>query len=242
MALVVLASLHGAPGTTTLAVALGAAWARGAALLVEADPSGGVLAARFGLSVDPGLTSLAGRARRGLDATDVDDAAHVLPGGLAVVVADPGAEVTSAALEAGGRILGTALAGHPGDVLVDAGRLVPGSPAHALLDQATLLVLVCRPRVDELAVVARRLPSLADRRDTVVAVVGERPYRSDEVAAVLGVDVVGVVADDPKAAAALGGRAGSSQRSGLLKSAETVATRLAERLGQRAADPWWADA
>jgi MinD-like ATPase involved in chromosome partitioning or flagellar assembly len=63
--LVALASNRGSPGCTTTALALATAWppARGAPLLVEADPDGGVLAARIGLGIKPGLIVLCGRAR-----------------------------------------------------------------------------------------------------------------------------------------------------------------------------------
>src|SRR5690242_8429859 len=47
-------------GVSTLTLAVAARWPRpGAALLVEADPAGGDLAARFGFRPAPGLTSAA---------------------------------------------------------------------------------------------------------------------------------------------------------------------------------------
>ncbi len=47
--LVVVASVSGAPGVSCTALGLTALWPGHPALLVEADPSGGVLAARFHL-------------------------------------------------------------------------------------------------------------------------------------------------------------------------------------------------
>ncbi len=54
--LIAVCSLKGSPGVTTWALALAACWPRPAsAVLVECDPSGGSLAARFGLAPAPGL-------------------------------------------------------------------------------------------------------------------------------------------------------------------------------------------
>jgi MinD-like ATPase involved in chromosome partitioning or flagellar assembly len=64
MSVLALASAKGAPGVTTAAVALGAVWPR-RVLLVEGDPAGGDLAARFHLPPEPNLVSLGMVARRG---------------------------------------------------------------------------------------------------------------------------------------------------------------------------------
>ena len=65
MSLFCLCSAHGAPGVTTTALTLAGVWPKNRqCLLVEADPSGGVVAARFGLQDSPGLASLAAAARR----------------------------------------------------------------------------------------------------------------------------------------------------------------------------------
>src|SRR5437763_930180 len=58
-------------GVSTLALAVAARWPQpGAALLVEADPAGGDLAARFGLRPAPGLTSAAAAGRGQRDRGD----------------------------------------------------------------------------------------------------------------------------------------------------------------------------
>ena len=65
MTVVALASLKSSPGTTTAALALCQVWPSvRRALLIEADPGGGVIAARMGDSPDPGLITLAAAARR----------------------------------------------------------------------------------------------------------------------------------------------------------------------------------
>ena len=162
MALVAFGANRSAPGVTTAVLALGAVWARDGRqpLVVEADPDGGVLVARFGLNAHPNLTELAGRSRAGLRPTDAWDHAQALPGGLNAVVAHPSAEQTHAALRAGAARIGEHLAGldHT-DVLLDAGHLGPASPSLALLDSAALTVLVLRPRLDEITALAQRLPA-----------------------------------------------------------------------------------
>ncbi len=57
MKIVTLASVRGAPGVTTAALMLASTLPE--AVLVEADLDGGVLAIRYGLGREPGLTTLA---------------------------------------------------------------------------------------------------------------------------------------------------------------------------------------
>ena len=126
MALLALASNRGSPGCTTTALALAAAWplARGAPLLVEADPDGGVLAARCGLGIKPGLIELCGRARVALTDDDVWSFAQELPCGVPVLVGHPAAEPCHAALRSAGAQLADYLAAMPErDAIVDVGRL-----------------------------------------------------------------------------------------------------------------------
>src|SRR5262249_61331290 len=73
--LIAVASVKGAPGVTTLALGLAALWPELGAVLVECDPDGGDLAARFGHHPDPGLASLAAAARTGSRAVPL--AGHV---------------------------------------------------------------------------------------------------------------------------------------------------------------------
>jgi hypothetical protein len=235
MALVVLGTARSSPGVTTAVLALGAVWSRAGRepLVVEADPDGGVLAARYGLSAHPNLTELAGRTRAGLRPMDAWDHAQMLSGGLGVVVAHPSAEQTHAALRTGAAQIGEHLdMVDRTDVLVDAGRLSPSSPALALVESASLVVVVLRPRLDEISALSHRLLALQGAAEVRILLVGEHPYRAAEVEANLGVEVVGVLADDPKGAAAVGGRRGIRRigTSTLLRSAVPVAAALAARL------------
>jgi hypothetical protein len=98
--LLVLASVKGAPGVSTAARALAAAWpAARSPVLLELDPSGGDLIVDFGLDAEPGLMSLAAAARRGPRLGLAREHAQRLPGGLLVVPAPSGAEQAAAAVD-----------------------------------------------------------------------------------------------------------------------------------------------
>ncbi len=243
MALVVLGANRSSPGVTTACLALAAAWARPGRqpLLVEADPDGGVLAARYELAARPNLTELAGRSRAGLRPHDAWDHAQTLPGGLPVLVAHPSAEQTQAALRTAAARLGEHFAMiERTDVLVDAGRLTPGSPVLPLLEWAALLLIVVRPRVDEMAALAQRLPNLRALAPIELVLVGRRPYGPAEVAETLGVEVAGVLADDTRASAVItdgSRRRWRPRRSALLQSTDAITRHLAARLDAIEATP-----
>ena len=241
MALVVLGANRSSPGVTTVALVLGAVWSRPGRqpLVVEADPDGGVLAARYGLATHPNLTELAGRTRAGLRPTDAWDHAQQLPGGLSAVVAHPSADQTHAALRTGASRIAEHLArlDHT-DVLVDAGHLGPSSPSLLLLEWASVIVVVVRPRLDEVTALSQRLPALRDHGRVAALVVGDRPYGHAELASTLGIEVLGVLADDAAAASAIDG-SGSGRRwrrSALVRSGQRAAKALAARLDAQEAE------
>jgi hypothetical protein len=242
MSIVAIGSLRGSPGATTMAVALASVWARRerGALVVEADPDGGVLAARSGLGHHPCLTDLAVRARSGFDRDGIWELAQTLPGGP-VIVGHPSADQCHATLRTGAGRLGGLLASIPGhDALVDVGRLRPGSPALGLVEAAALTLLVLRPRLEDVDVAAQRLPSLNTDGNVGIVVVGDRPYGADAVQDALGVAVLGVMPVDVRGAEALGGAAGTGRRPrglALLRAASALAHDLAVRLDRAEAAP-----
>lgn len=241
MTVVALGSVKASPGVTTAAVALAAVWPQGSpVMLVEADPDGGVMASRHGLQETPGMSTLAAEARHRM--ADGLLSAHLqrLPGGLPLLVgpADPG-EATRT-LSAVADRLAAVLAETDGDVLVDVGRLRSPGPAVALVAAADIVLVVARPRLDELRPLARRLPRVHRESGGHVGLllVGERPYPSGEVARVLDAPVVGVLPEDTAAAEALNGMQGGARRlrrSLLLRTAREVADRLAGTDRSRAA-------
>ncbi len=247
MSLIAIGSVRGAPGATTLAIALAAVWDRAGRLpfLLEADPDGGVLAARFGLGHRPSLTDLGVRARSSIQADDLWQAAQAVPtpgdgGAIPVVVAHPSSDQCQATLRTVGSRLGALLESMPEhDVLADVGRLRPGSPALGLVEEASLVLLVLRPRLEEVDAVAQRVASLNERRSVRLVLVGERPYPPGEVASVLGVKVLGIVADDPRSAAPLRGDGAGHGigRLPLLRSARALAGHVVAYLDDAGAAP-----
>lgn len=209
MTVVAVCSLSGAPGVTSLATAMAAAWPSGVLtvpVLVEADASGGDVAAWHGLEPDSvGLVSLAAASRTpapgGSCSTEPGESvssgsrdpvlrhALELPGGLRVVAApsDP--------LEAGRAV--EALARNPRllksgrATVVDVGRAVPGSAGATLLRHADTVVVLSQAgqveQAERLRVCAPALASL--RQDGVrvgLAITGACPHTDGEVSQVAG--------------------------------------------------------
>ena len=231
---VAFAAARSSPGVTTAMLACASVWP-GRVLLVEASEDGGALAARFGLPVEPGLTTLAAASRH---TTNGDESAGLLAEHVQPL---PGTDridalVGPASLEPAQALLRTAAARLAGlleeadtDVLIDAGRLSATPLAGPLLASADRLLLVVRPRVEELTALAHRLPHLTGLGPTPqVLLVGQRPYGPGEVADTLGVPVAGVLTHDPAAADGLAasGPVRRLARSPLLRTAHGIVDEL----------------
>ena len=226
-------SARSAPGVTTAVLACASVW-RGRVLVVEAAEDGGVAAARFGLAVEPGLTTLAAALRTSSDPTLLWDHVQPLPGTdgrVQVLVAPSSAEPAHAAWRAAADRVGELLATQPDEVtvLIDVGRLPVQPVTGAVVSCADRLLLVVRPRLEDLHTALARLPVLRALGPPVeLLLVGERPYGPDEVASTLRCPVAGVVADDRRAADALAGLSSARRldRSPLVRSAAVVVDRL----------------
>jgi hypothetical protein len=212
--------------------------------VVEADPAGGDLAARYRLSVTPGLMSLAAAARRSTDPDLVSEHAQVLPGGLPVVVGPTRADQARAALTAmagadsGGGVLGS-FTGR-GDVVavVDCGRLHPDTPLAGVVAAADQLLIVARPHADALAHVADLIAVrgagvggdvLAGAAHTRLLLVGHG-YSPPEVEREVGLAVAGTIPWDPRTAAAVSGHGTRvpRARARLVRAATRLAAELAD--------------
>ncbi|MFG1952480.1 hypothetical protein [Micromonospora sp. NPDC048830] len=206
--LVVVASVSGAAGVSTAALGLAALWPGRPGLLVEADPCGGVVAARFGLAQEPGLAALAAAARHGEPPGGAAPFVQLLPLGLHALVG-PGAAETAAGAVSVLAAQPEAVAGLAPAVVVDAGRLYPNSPAHGLLRRADALLLVTSGTTEYIDHLDTRLAAL---RATVpsgsvgVAVAGKCSYQPQEISGRLGVPVWAHLPTDRWGAAVLCGR------------------------------------
>lgn len=218
MTVVALCSVKGSPGVTTTACLLGAAWpGSGRVVLVEADPSGGDCAARFGLSARVGWTSLSAATRRGGAPLVLESHLQVLPGGLPVLVGARGDERRSPASDEGMVVRPDGAAGSrpdPGLTLVDLGRWTADDPVtQAWMEIAdTTLVLV---RGDRASAV-----TLRDRCDRLLAQSGDRlglvsvggSYSATDLARFAGMQPFGELPDDPAAAAVATGSSTGGRR------------------------------
>jgi Mrp family chromosome partitioning ATPase len=224
--LLAVTSAKHAPGVTTTALALAvAAGPLPASLIVEADPDGGDLAARCEVAVEPGLGSLAASGRHG---TPVDLADHVqpLPAGPFTLLAPPSPALTRSALAALGGRLADALGAWPGTVIIDCGRWDPNGPAVPLAAVADTLAVVLRPTVEGVEHVRARLDDLhsAGAARLAALLVGDRPYGASEVAAALGIPVVGTLPFDTRGAGALERRllGAETRRSTIVRAARSA--------------------
>jgi hypothetical protein len=231
MTVVALTSAKHAPGVTTLALALTSAWAdTGPALLVEADPAGGDVAARVGLPLEPGLVSLAAAARRPTVLLDLDAHSQALPAGGEAVLAPSSPEQAVTALGSVADRLAAALGTAARPVVVDCGRWLKGSPSRPLLTRADWVLVVMRPTVEDVEHIRVRRSALEADVGSRLAVIllGERPYGAADVEATLGVPVLGAVPLDRRGADAVVGRSrpGTARRSALVRSARSFLDRI----------------
>jgi len=224
----------GAPGATTLTTLLAWCWPdRGRPrVVVEADPEGGVLAARWhdvvGITHEPGLLSLAA-ARDGSPEERLHRHAQAVHEGLELVAGPPGPAQAEACLRALGAPAARAIADV--EVFVDCGRLHPGSPALPWAQAAGRTLVVVRPQLDQVI----GLRGIGDRLhgvgvEAALVCVGDRPFDPVEVAAHADLPLLGVVPVDPAAAVALTERGlidRRLRRSRLVRAVERLAVLLA---------------
>ncbi|GAB3474729.1 hypothetical protein [Nocardiopsis coralliicola] len=213
---IVLFSLAGAPGTTTLSTALAAAWPEEVpTLLVEADASGGDVAAWHRMAASPGLVELAAASR----STDIPAGSDVmagctqlLPGGQRVCPApSSGAQAGAAVDLLAGRPEVLRAAADP-IVVVDAGRLAPRSAAARLAAAADAAVLVVSDDLGQLRRARDALPGLhAGIARLGLAVVGGRES-SGEIVEALDTPVWARIPHDGRGAGVVRGESAPSRR------------------------------
>lgn len=246
MTVIALASAKGSPGATMAGLALASVWPR-EVVLADVDPAGGDLIWRSrtpsGDPLDPdrGLLSLGAAARRGAAETTL--ASHLQDSSLGrqVLVGVSSPEQLTG-LGAVWSQLSAVFDAHSTDVLVDCGRVVPGSPALPVLLKSDVVLFVTRPDLAGIAHLRERLRSLSaplrlgQAGGTLVAIALATSYRDTRTVADLQrlldserlfARVLGIVADDPKAARLLSSeRIGDPRRTLLGRSARSLADQL----------------
>jgi hypothetical protein len=233
----VVAGRKGSPGATTVAALLAQLWPGDdqPRYLIEADPDGGVLGARWhgalGTTHEPGLLTLAA-ARDGSPSERLQRNAQRVSAGLALVAGPPAPAQADASLRALGDAAPRALGESPIPCIVDAGRLHAGSVAMAWARPARRVLFVVRPRLeDAVALRAVSEPLAATGLPLGLVCIGHRPFHPLEVAEQSGLPLLGVVPDEAASArhvadGRLDGR--PLRRSRLGRAGAELATRLAE--------------
>ncbi len=233
MSIVAVTSTRTSPGVTSLCVGLSWSWARRALrpLLVEADPAGGVLGLRFGRSGPLSLQTLRADARRGINA-EVVHRNSVDLGEMDGLLAPTDPVVATRTLERTAGVLADELVELDAATIVDLGRLTERSPSLPLAAAASEVLVVTRPRVEDVQSLLYGIRELrASNCSVSLVVVGDRPHEPAEVARLADVPLAGVVADDPAVSSAFTGgryRSGRLRRSTLWRSVDALGAQLLE--------------
>ena len=248
MALIAFASAKGSPGVSVTVAGLAQLWPR-PAVVADLDPAGGDTGLRYRagngdpLNPSTGLLSLGAAVRSGQRA-NLEDHLQTTAGGMRTLVG-----VTTP-----GQVLGlgpawqhialTLRRAREYDVLADCGRLTPGSPAMAVIDQADAVVLVSGGELEDIAHLRERLRGLQaslhlgaiDATPTGIAMVtGASDARglsdAEQLLASAGLPVraLGVIAEDRRAADALRTESGRNiRRSVLVRSLTDLSVRITD--------------
>jgi len=244
--LYVLAAAKGSPGVTTSSVLLASIWP-GEPILADLDPAGGDIALRYrdssGVPLDPdrGLLSLGAAVRRGIAEVQLSDHVQQIAGGLEVLTGVSSPDQVQG-LGPTWQHLARSLRSVPGrDVIADCGRLTPGAATMPVLQSADAVLMLARPTIEGLSHLRELIRGLADLLhlggyDAVpVGVALITSYRDAGTArdvqsildqAGLPASVLGILAEDYKAAAAI--RSGDSRRV-----RQSLLTRSAAEIGDR---------
>jgi len=200
MTIIALTSVKGSPGVTSLATALAATWPGyddSPVLLIEADPAGGVLGPRHGLTAEPSLASYMADARRGFDpAIAAANSQEIAPRVRALIgPVDPA--IAERSLSWGGTALADGLRARPHlPVVADVGRLDAVSPAMPLAQAADETLLIMKPSLEHAAIAVHRARAFADLGCRVsVVCVGTGPDDPGDVAHALGIGLAAVIPD-----------------------------------------------
>jgi len=210
---------------TTTTVALASAWpASSDVLLVEADPSGGDLAAWFDMPLTPSLSTVVTRVLDGAW-PDVERLTRLADSGIRLIPAPARAGEAGQAIGESARALVPTLATLRSPITIaDTGRLQSSPAAHPFVGSAAVNIVVHRQAAQSSRASAVRLQRLAEQLEAfaatpsalIVAIVGAAPFGLGEIETFLadsvGVNaIIGLPVDD-LTAAVYGGRTGASER------------------------------
>jgi hypothetical protein len=227
-------------GCTTTALGIAAMWPVDEPCLVaEFDSAGGCLGAWLDLPLSPGLADVVAATIPG-SMPAIEAAVQRAASGTHVLLAPARAvEAVAVVNAAASSVLPVLAAVDSPVVIADGGRL--RGALSPLTVKSGIVVIAHRQNAGSAAAATVGLERVAELTSllaaraipTVVALIGDRPYTTAEVAEFVDADSVVAVAHDPWAAAVLAGRAGSAtrlRRSPLMRSIAQLAAELSSRL------------
>lgn len=193
MPLIVVCSLKGAPGTTTLAAGLCALWPEPSRVLVEVDPAGGTLAAEWRLRARPGLVDVAA----GLGGDDDSPGSALAAGSQGTtfmgeslpVVCAPAAvmQARAAVTRVCAPDVGVLV---PADrwVIADVGRLAPDAPTWPMLARADAVCVLIGGTVAQMMSLRGMVDLLAQIGSPLTVAIAPEVYTADDVNGLLAAD------------------------------------------------------
>lgn len=202
--IITVSSVAGAPGVTSWAMLLAAAFPSDVSsdrIVVEADIDGGVLGARYGIGVEPGLSSLISASRRTeAEAVEVESFARRI-GRNVLVVPSPETAERCCRLWSGAGVaadLAHVTAADPRIWMMDIGRASASSPTGDLVARSDFSLLVTRPDQEALVQVPSRVADLGRvARHVGVLVAGKAAFSESDLATFFGTPMIwSVKADD----------------------------------------------
>lgn len=194
-----LVSAKGSPGVSTAALALTAAAGDGG-LMVELDPSGGSVECWTGATGEPGLIRVANGLRRAVEPEMLLTHAVTTPPGVRSVLAPTAGGLAESTIAMTGDRLVPVLAELEATVVVDSGRWSRSQSTARRIAGCDVIGVVCAPTMHGVEAARWLIDPLRSTAagNVVLLLVGDRPYSPLEVAAVVGVPVIGVLAWDSR--------------------------------------------
>lgn len=202
--IITVSSVAGAPGVTSWAMLLAAAFpsdVESDRIVVEADIDGGVLGARYGIGVEPGLSSLISASRRTeTGVVDVESFARRI-GQKVLVVPGPETAERCRRLWSGSGVaadLAHVTEADPRIWVMDIGRASASSPAGDIIMRSDFSLLVSRPEQEALVQIPSRVADIGRvARNVGVLVTGKASFSDSDLATFFGTPLIwSVKADD----------------------------------------------
>jgi len=246
--IVTFSSVRGSPGVTSWALLTAAAWPqafRVERVVLEVDLDGGVLGARYGLGVEPGVAGLLAAVRRHSSGADLDITAFArhMPDDVWVVPEPESAEQCAIVWSSAATVDGVAAVAAADERvwIIDAGRLRGVGVAAPFVTRAALSVVLCRDAQEDLVQVPSRIAALQLLGASVgVMVVGKPAYQRDELVHFFGTGLVWQVEASKDLVTVAGAVLENNRRARrtlVWRSALEVAAAMADRAAAAAGGP-----